>query len=461
MSEELLLSRWCKTSVRDGVMALLHSLTLGLIFLPLPQGKRLLALASEPIPREALESEFGDVAGRLVAEGLLVNDIAQDGEFLDKFRSSLIEQIRLDLCYLLLTDGCNLQCRYCFEETPDAPLFRATQMSDEVISRGLETFARLTLRYGSPEGAKRVIHLYGGEPLINRRGVRTAVAKTEEFKTLGVLPSQTEMVIVTNGVLLTRDMAEFLASHRVTIGISLDGPKRTNDLHRIAKKGSRGTFEKARNAYQLARESGATVGLSATLTPDVVCNFDEVLAYFVDELGIQDGISFNILHFNHLLPTGEDYYEAAAQCLLKAFEVFRERGIYEERMMRKANAFVEREPIVTDCGVNGSQIVIAPGGSIGVCQDFVKPRTYFRRSVLDTGYDPVQDGLFEGWRKRSPLFMEECLDCEAVGMCGGGCPASVELKTGSRWNIDQRICPHSKLSLEWLIWQTYATAIAP
>ena len=28
--------------------------------------------------------------------------------------------------------------------------------------------------------------------------------------------------------------------------------------------------------------------------------------------------------------------------------------------------------------------------------------------------------------------------------CGGGCPASVELKTGNRWNVDKRICSHSK-----------------
>lgn len=40
---------------------------------------------------------------------------------------------------------------------------------------------------------------------------------------------------------------------------------------------------------------------------------------------------------------------------------------------------------------------------------------------------------------------------EALGICGGGCPASAELKTGSRWNVDERIYSHSKLTLEWLI----------
>jgi uncharacterized protein len=51
--------------------------------------------------------------------------------------------------------------------------------------------------------------------------------------------------------------------------------------------------------------------------------------------------------------------------------------------------------------------------------------------------------------------MEECFDCEAIAICGGGCPASVELKTGSRWNIDERICPHSKNTLYWLILESF------
>jgi len=439
-------------------MALLHSLTLGLIFLPRERGDKLIALTREPFLRGEAESILGGSIDELLNLGLLVENLDQDESVLKRIQT-LIGRVNLDLCYLLLADGCNLQCRYCFEDTPEVLSFKAKLMDDNVISAGLETFARLTLLYGSPETEQRVIHLYGGEPLLNMQGVRAAVLKIEDLKQEHRLPSHTDVVIVTNGVLLNRDMARFLSSHQVTIGISLDGPQHIHDKYRTTRVGGKGTFTEAVAAYQLARDCGARVGISATLTPDAVRSFDGVLEYFVNELGIQDGISFNILHFNHRVPVGESYYQTAAQCILKAFEVFRNKGIYEERMMRKAQSFVECEPIIADCGVNGSQIVIAPDGSIGVCQDFVKSRTYFRGTVLDPLCDPVQDGLFDGWVNRSPFFMDECLDCEAIGICGGGCPASAELKTGSRWNIDHRICPHSKLSLEWLIWQTYSATI--
>jgi uncharacterized protein len=459
MSEKYYLSRWCKPFVRGDVMALLHSLSLGLVFLPRDVGKRLFVFMESGVSREDITSEFGEEMLSLVGEHLLVSSPDEDIAYLETIRQSLVEDLRLDLMYLLLSDGCNLRCRYCFEDTPAISSFRASRMSEETVSKALENFARLTSLYGR-SGSKKVIHLYGGEPLLNPKAVYAAVLKAENMKELEELPLQTDLVVVTNGTLLTRELAVFFGQHNVTVGISLDGPKHINDMHRIGKGKHLNVFEKAREAYELAKECNVTVGLSATLTPEVVRNFDKVLSYFVDDLGIQDGISFNILHFNPAMDTGGDYFELAAQCLLKAFERFREAGIYEERMMRKAQAFVDREPIFTDCGVNGSQIVVAPDGSIGVCQDFVKPRTYFQGSVFDEGYDPVKSGLFEGWQKRSPFFMKECLDCEAVGMCGGGCPASVELKTGSRWNIDERVCPHSKLSLEWLIWKTYAEAVA-
>jgi hypothetical protein len=49
--------------------------------------------------------------------------------------------------------------------------------------------------------------------------------------------------------------------------------------------------------------------------------------------------------------------------------------------------------------------------------------------------------------------------CSALGFCGGGCAVSIETQTGSRFNVDERICPHTKHTLEWEIWQEYDASI--
>lgn len=454
IGEKFRVTRWNKRFRSNGIVAALHTLSLAVLYLDEQMGEVLERLKTAYSKESIIEEVGEEVFNCLVEEGLLVPDSTNDRDVLIRLREGLVSDIRLNIMYLLLTDGCNLKCRYCFEDTPSVHDFKERVMSLETVEQALRFFGRLASRYGRKD-SKKIVHMYGGEPLLNQKALRRAMECADPLKDQGILPQETEFVVVTNGVLMTKDLAEFFAKHRVSVGISIDGPRALNNLHRIAKKRGVDVFSSAKRAYDIARSAGVSVGLSATLTPEVVDNFDAVLSFFVDDLGIQDGVSFNILHYNPAVGVDDRYFERAAECLIRAFCLFREKGIHEERMMRKVNAFVNQEPMLADCGVIGNQVVIAPDGTVGVCQDFVKPRTYFQGSVYNEGYDPVEQGLFESWKRRSPLFMEQCFDCEAVAMCGGGCPASVELKTGDRWNTDERICPHSKRSLEWLIWESY------
>lgn len=452
------LSVWSHCFFHGGVAALYHVLTMEVLYLPQVVGETIFRGGRDVRSSDTWFEEVGDVLPLLIEKGFLVAPDHDDHVDLETRRIALAANQPLDVMYLLVTDGCNLRCTYCFEESPGAPQFRARQMDERTVDAAIDTFARLTKRYGSANPEK-LIQLYGGEPLMNKKAIRRAVYRLTERKASGDLPSEAKLVILTNGLLLDEAFAEYLAAEKVALGISLDGPALYTNAYRIAKKKGVDTFASARRAYEIARTAGIEVGLSATLTPDVVAHFDEVLDFFINDLRVESGINFNILHFSPAVPVDDEYYERAADCILQAFERFRDLGIYEERMMRKVQSFAEQDPIFVDCGVSGNQIIVAPDGAIGVCQDFVKPRTYFRGSVHDEG-DPIAAGLHAEWRTRSPFYMDECQSCPAMAICGGGCPASVELSTGNRWNIDRRICPHSRKSLEWLIWETYATTVA-
>lgn len=448
------LSRWCNVFINNDVMALFHSLSLAVVFLPKKKGEELIDFLEHSQSLDKINSNnIGiDIIDLLVKEKMLVLMGMDDLELLRKLRDSLMKETTLEFMYLLLTDGCNLRCDYCFEEAPLIPIdFKPVLMSEETAKEAIDYFDQLTDRYGR-SNQKKIIHLYGGEPLLNKNVIKYVISHISNINKMRGFEKY-EVVIVTNGILIDEDIAKLFSSHQVTVGISLDGPQDINDIHR--KSESKKSFQRIINGYNILKKHGVQAGISATLTPAVVKNFDRVLDFFIKDLGIQDGISFNILHYSPTNPVGADYFKDAAKCIIKAFTRFRMLGIYEERMMRKAEAFIGQKAMFADCGVIGNQIVVAPDGKIGVCQDYVKPRTYFNGSVFDKNYDPFKQKLFNGWDNRSPLFMDQCLDCDAIGICGGGCPASVELKTGSRWNIDKRICDHSKLSLEWLIWETF------
>ncbi len=445
------LSRWCHPFERDGVVALFHTLTLQVAYLASADFAaitRQIAVNGAP--------DDPDVSEGLRSLGMLVDADADDDALFAQTYAALRSAISLELLYLLVTDGCNLRCTYCFEETPGvASDFRTTRMTHETVRASLDLFAAMTARHGNP-AMKKVVHLYGGEPLVNRHAVYETVRYVAELKERGALPGSTVVTMVTNGVLLTEADARLFAQHGVTVGLSVDGPRQVTERYRVAKRPGVPVMDKITSAFRMLRAHGVEVGLSVTLTPEAIARFDEVLDFFTEgEFAQAQGISLNLLHFTPHLALPEDYYRRAVECQIVAFQRFRARGFYEERVMRKARAFVDQRPMYADCGVVGNQLVIAPDGRIGVCQDFVKPRTYFPASVYDDNHDDLLERLFGEWRERSPFTMPACRACPALGICGGGCPASVELKHGDRFLRDERACAHSQRTLEWLLWDAF------
>lgn len=438
-NKKLKLSKWCHFfMIKNDAMAVFHSLSMFVAFFDTNKGCKLKALKTVDFFEKTDVSFLNEEdLSLLIDENLIVSSSFDELQQIYDLRENLLKDLRLDLMYLLLTDNCNMKCLYCFEDSPSKPKnFSETMMSEKTASQSIDFFSSLTKKYGSVDGEK-VIHLYEGEPLLNFNTIKAAVSRTQELKNSGALSKKTSLVLIINGLLLIEEKADFLAKNNVSIGLSIDGPKHLNDIYRISKDGNE-VFSRIMKAYRIINERNINVGLSVTLTPDVVDNFSEVLDFLINDLKIKDGLTFNILHYNPQVPTDDEYFEKSADCIIQAFKTFRELNIYEERMMRKVKSFVNQEPMFADCGVVGNQIVIAPNGQAGVCQDFVKPKTYFGKFITDSDYDPIEEGLFNAWRKRSPLFMEECFDCEAIAICGGGCPASVELKTGDRWNVDKR-----------------------
>lgn len=456
MTAQYKVSRWSNAFVRGDIAALFHSISLARLFIPKDIGSSLISLKGQILTEEALVAVSGnnrDVFDHLKTEGFIVPSDADEMKYLADTRDKLLLDVSLEKMYLLLTDACNMACAYCSEEIKELHHFRAKYMTTETIDRSLECFARLTRLYGGRKPRSRIC-LYGGEPLLNRDGVFHAVEKTTEMKAAGGLPKDTFVYSLTNGQLFTEEYAKLFVKHGVGVSISIDGPKHINDTHRITKQGT-SPFAKAAQAYHLAKQHGVDVGLSTTLTQEVVDNFDETLDFFIDDLGFRECITLFILHYTPCFTVEPTYYEKAALCIIKAHERFSALGITEDSMQKKIGAFSGRAPILAECGANGGTLVIAPEGTVGPCVDLIKPRLFLGGSVHDADYDPIKSGLYDRWRTRSPLFMDKCVDCPALGFCGGGCPVSVECQTGNRWDIDPRICPHSKLTLEWLLWKTY------
>jgi uncharacterized protein len=163
-------------------------------------------------------------------------------------------------------------------------------------------------------------------------------------------------------------------------------------------------------------------------------------------------MGFNILKG---LPPGSSVEVPAGKIteqLVKAYRIFRRYGIYEDRMMRKVRSFVNEEPWIHDCGGYGGQVAMCADGAVGPCHIAADDHRFLWGSIdRENLVQEILEGeMTRQWCARSPIIMEACRDCIAIGICGGGCAEEAFMKTGDIGHLDEAFCAHCKTILEWM-----------
>lgn len=449
----LLLSRFAHFFVGQSLIACYHSLRMMPIFIPtglfpiIESFRR--GACPEDLPANLKEQDdFLTMIEVLKDARILIQNPIEDDQALEYFLD-LLGKPYPHLAYFLLTEKCNFRCSYCFVKNQDALGGKESHMTQDTALSGLDFFCRMIQKNPEQFEMEKTIVFYGGEPLMNWPVFEMLLTKIKSYAEIGRLPEKTILNLVTNGTLLTNRIAKVLKDNNVQVSISIDGDELSTNSYRAYANG-KPVYQDIRRGFKICKDLGMDVGASCTLSEANVFNFDTTIRILLDECLVTN-LGFNLMITENQIMKG--YNEEAARFIIKAFQIFRERGVYEDRIMRKANAFIERKVWPFDCGATGgNQIVIAPNGDVGVCHGFTAERKYFPTNVNNDAFNLNEDATYREWSMRSPLNMPQCQNCPALGICGGGCPFQAEIEKGSIWDLDERFCVHAKLTLEWLIW---------
>ena len=145
------------------------------------------------------------------------------------------------LLTLELTHQCNLACKYCAfgEHYHQSRDLSTESMSFDTAKQAVAHF----LRHKSKEAG---IGFYGGEPLLEFDLIKRVVFYAESLARESDMEVRFSMT--TNGTLLTDKRIHFLAEHKFSVMVSLDGDKKSHDRHRVFKskadsEGARGSFD--------------------------------------------------------------------------------------------------------------------------------------------------------------------------------------------------------------------------
>ena len=447
----MIYSRYTHKSDLGDVVALYNSLRLKPVYL-----KKSTFLLVDRFISENLDTEPEEIKNEineLIKQKIIVKNSAVDEKIINFVRSG-IKKPEISVCYFILTEQCNLACKYCFLGNNDKirrSKFDKSAMTKETAEKALQFFIRELKKNSAIEDIEPAIIFYGGEPLINFPILEYVAERINELKKTEPCLNKVNMNVVTNGLLLTKERLLRLKELGVGIGISIDGCDELSNSMRVDING-KPIFSRLIQIFDCAKENNVDVSLSVTLTESSLRSKDNIIQ-LVKKYNIK-GFGFNILMNSDCLNLSPDYYDKASEFIIECFVELRKLGVYEDRIMRKVRAFQKSSVYFADCAAqSGGQLVFVPDGSIGVCHGCIAERKYFISNIDDDNFDASTNPVLNEWANLTPINKEECQSCEALGICGGGCPIDAVNSNGEKdiHGIDKRFCVHTKKTLNFLI----------
>jgi uncharacterized protein len=269
------------------------------------------------------------------------------------------------------------------------------------------------------------ITFHGGEPCLVGpkrfgRWCREALAKLSDI-------ANVRFVIQTNGTLVTPEWLEVFRTHRVSVGVSLDGPAHINDAHRVDKKG-RGSYARVERGTRALLNSDINVGVLTVIQLGV----DGLSVHeHLTKLGFKT-ISYLLPHFSHDTIAEVKAKFGSAPCadyLLPILDFWWTHGTIDQEIV----IFWQMSRVVLGglslIDLFGNRLLsfvfVETDGSIAGL-DTLKVGAH---GLADTGLN-VQNHRFVDIRLVSDLHRQAifdgmatpsgCKDCAELATCGGG-----------------------------------------
>jgi len=329
-----------------------------------------------------------------------------------------------------ITNRCNLRCRYCSHFT-----------SAGDVAQDLSTDEWLTFFEELAECAVMTVTLAGGEPFMR-----------EDFETLidGIVRNKMRFSILSNGTLITEELAAFLKSTGRCnhVQVSIDGPgPESHDVFR-----GDGSFLKALAGLRALRKCGVTAAVRVTIHRQNVHVLDKIAELLLDDLGLSS-FGTNAASYMGLCRKNEDMIQmTAAEQSLAMKTLLQLNRKYANRINALAGPLAnaqhwlemvqarregrDRLPgcgYLRSCGGVMNKLNVRADGVITPCNQMshVELGRINNDRIRDVWLNhPELKRLRE--RRNVPLSeFEFCAGCEYIPYCRGGCPALAYTLTGS------------------------------
>ena len=331
-----------------------------------------------------------------------------------------MENEKLEILSVILTNRCNLKCVYCG---------RNENENNECIKNEMTKEEWLDIFKDAMSVGLRKVNMTGGE-IFCRNDILEIISETIN---LGL-----EVSIETNGTIVTKEQIDYLKQYkdRLSISVSLDGINpETNDLTR-----GKGSFEKTFKMLKIIKDSGIPLRIITVLSKN---NYDEIpkLATVIhEELGLGFRLLPNIIEYGKGVDANEKHgihYIEIKKLMDDFYYDFLRKHKDDKNLSIERNMAIIPIDIYNHsfCPWGKAMLGIGYSGNVALC--------HVASDNINFIFDNVKNNkISDIWRKNDKLrkFKELeannlkgiCGNCLARNLCRGGC----RLHAMTKYNYD-------------------------
>ena len=374
-------------------------------------------LESFRMPRTIDEHDDIEIIKNMIKSGLLYADKLAQGSSCDLSAPVLS-------AWLHITDRCNLRCSYCYlpHVREDMSLDTGHAVIDAIFRSAITNgFRQVKLKYAGGESLLQY-------PLILE--LHSYARQMAEMHNLSL-----EEVVLSNGTLLSVEMAKTLKSLDIRLMISMDGMGHYHDSQR-PYAGGRGSFKDVSEAVDLALTQGLVPNISVTVSSRTAEGLSDIMEWILER---DLPFSLNFYRENELSASHTDMKlneQKIIDGMKSAFKVI------ENHLPRRGflGGIIDRSNLSAShthtCGVGQNYLVFDQNGQVAKCQMHIrKPITNIH--VADPLAVIRADKI--GIQNISVEEKEGCKTCEWKYWCTGGCSLATYQATG-RYDVKSPNC---------------------
>lgn len=405
--------------------------------------EKLIETNSQEKAFDELKAKFVDAEEIKREVDALISDGALFSPAPQYFESALVLK---SMC-LNVAHACNFACLYCFAKKGSYGGSNEL-MSFTVAKKAIDFLYENSIMRDALE-----VDFFGGEPLLNFDVVKNTI----EYARNKYNDKIWRFTITTNGSLLTEDIEKFLYDNDVSIVLSLDGNKETNDAYRVYRNGI-GTFDAVfPKIREVAEHRNASAGyyVRGTYThanleiSKIVMdlrNFGFKYISLEPVVTKEEGIGIE----ESDLPVLRTQYELLSQKFVES-QKDTQWNFFHFNVDLEAGPCIEKR--IHGCGAGVEYIVVSPDGSIYPCHQF----DGIEETKLGDIYNGITNkALQEEFKKANFLFnKEECKGCWARFYCAGGCLANNYNMNKDIFKPYQIGCEIQKIRIEAALYVQY------